>query len=72
MRDPEQVKTLVHKALEQYGAIDVWSTMQVYTSDQSSSPQRLASGCRHQFLGYVHTIQALLPHFLERKELSLI
>jgi len=34
MRDPEQVKTLVHKALEQYGAIDVLNNAGIYISDQ--------------------------------------
>jgi len=35
VRDPEQVKTLVHKALEQYGAIDVLvNNAGIYISDQ--------------------------------------
>ena len=69
VRDPDQVKTLVHKALEQYGAIDVLvNNAGLYIS---GPVEQFSLSDWHQavdtnFWGYVHTIQALLPHFLER------
>jgi len=67
VRDPDQVNTLVHKALEQYGAIDVLvNNAGIYISDQwSSSPQRLASGCTPNFWGMSTQFRRYL-HFLER------
>ncbi len=69
IKDPEQVNTLVHKALEQYGSIDVLvNNAGIYVSGPVE--QFSLSDWHHvvdtNFWGYVHTIQALLPQFLER------
>lgn len=69
-RDFEQVNTLVHKALDYYGSIDVLvNNAGIYISGPI---EHISLSDWHQvidlnFWGYVHTIQALLPHFLERK-----
>jgi short-subunit dehydrogenase len=67
--DPNQVNTLVHKALEHYGSIDVLINN---AGRYISGPvEQFSLDDWHQaidlnFWGYIHTIQALLPHFLER------
>lgn len=69
VRDPNQVNALVNKALEQYSAIDVLvNNAGIYIS---GPVEQFSLNDWHQavdtnFWGYVHTIQALLPHFLER------
>ncbi|MBD2101883.1 SDR family oxidoreductase [Leptolyngbya sp. FACHB-261] len=67
--DPNQVAALVQKSLDHYGSIDVLI----------NNAGLYISGPVHQFSledwhraldlnvwGYIHTIQALLPHFIER------
>ncbi len=69
VRDPDQVNTLVHKALEHYGSIDVLiNNAGIYIS---GPVEEFSLSDWHQAIdlnlwGYIHTIQALLPHFLER------
>lgn len=70
VQNPDQVQALVRKALEQYGNIDVLvNNAGVYIS---GPVEQFSLSDWHQavdtnFWGYVHTIQALLPHFLERR-----
>ena len=69
VRDPQQVKTLVDKALEHYGAIDVLiNNAGIYAS---GSIENFSLDDWHQLIdlnlwGYIHTINALLPHMIER------
>lgn len=69
VRDPEQVNTLVNKALEHYGAIDVLiNNAGIYVSGPA---EQFSLEDWHQVIdlnvwGYIHTIHGLLPHFLER------
>ncbi len=69
VRDPQQVKTLVDKALERYGAIDVLiNNAGIYAS---GSIENFSLDDWHQLIdlnlwGYIHTINALLPHMIER------
>lgn len=69
VRNPDQVNTLAHKALEHYGSIDVLvNNAGIYIS---GPVEQFSLSDWHQavdtnFWGYVHMIQALLPHFLER------
>lgn len=69
VRDVDQVKALVTKALEQYDAIDVLiNNAGIYSS---GSVEDFSLSDWHQTIdtnlwGYIHPIQALLPHFLTR------
>lgn len=69
VREPEQVNALVQKALERFGAIDVLiNNAGVYLL---GSVEDCTLKDWHQIIdtnlwGYIHTIYALLPHFLER------
>ena len=69
VRDPQQVKTLVDKALEHYGAIDVLiNNAGIYAS---GSIENFSLDDWHQLIdlnlwGYIHMINALLPHMIER------
>lgn len=69
VKDPDQVKTLVDKALERYGAIDVLvNNAGIYVS---GPVEEFSLDDWHQTIdlnlwGYIHTINALLPHMLER------
>jgi short-subunit dehydrogenase len=69
VRDSDQVNTLVRKALDHYGAIDVLiNNAGIYISGPA---EQFSLSDWHQavdtnFWGCVHTIQALLPQFLER------
>jgi len=69
VKDPEQVNTLVRKALEHYGSINVLvNNAGIYAS---GPVEQFSLNDWHQvvdtnFWGYIHLIQALLPHFLER------
>ncbi|OKH24328.1 SDR family NAD(P)-dependent oxidoreductase [Chroogloeocystis siderophila] len=67
VRDPEQVKALVSKALDHYGTINVLvNNAGIYIS---GPVEEFSLEDWHQTLdtnlwGYIHTIHALLPHFL--------
>ncbi len=67
--DAAQVKTLVDKALEHYGYIDVLiNNAGIYAS---APVEEFSLEDWHRVIdtnlwGYIHTINALLPHFLQR------
>jgi NAD(P)-dependent dehydrogenase (short-subunit alcohol dehydrogenase family) len=69
VRDPEQVNNLVQKALAHFGHIDVLiNNAGIY---YLGPVEEASLSDWHQLLdtnlwGYIHTIHALLPHFLER------
>lgn len=69
VRDPEQVKTLIQTALAHYGTIDVLiNNAGIYLL---GSVENCDLSDWHQVIdtnlwGYIHTINALLPHFLDR------
>lgn len=69
VKEPDQVNALVHKALDYYGSIDVLiNNAGIYAS---GPVEQFSLDDWHQtvdlnFWGYIHTIQALLPHFLAR------
>jgi short-subunit dehydrogenase len=69
VKDPEQVQTLVEKALERYSAIDVLiNNAGIYISGPAEcfSLEDWHEAIDTNLWGYIHTIYALLPHFLER------
>lgn len=69
VRDALQVDNLVKKALEQYGAIDVLiNNAGIYLSGPAEqfSLEDWHQAVDTNLWGYIHTIHALLPHFLER------
>jgi len=69
VKNPEQVKTLVDKALEHYNAIDVLiNNAGIYISGpvEEFSLEDWHQAVDTNLWGYIHTIQALLPHFIER------
>ncbi|HEY9665859.1 MAG TPA: SDR family oxidoreductase [Coleofasciculaceae cyanobacterium] len=67
--DSEQVNTLVEKALDRFGAIDVLiNNAGIYLL---GPVEECSLSDWHQIIdtnlwGYIHTIHALLPHFLDR------
>jgi short-subunit dehydrogenase len=69
VRDAEQVNVLVQKALTHYGSIDVLvNNAGIYISGPA---EEFSLNDWHQAIdtnlwGYIHTIHALLPHFLQR------
>jgi len=69
VKDPGQVQALVQKALDHYGSIDVLiNNAGIYVS---GPVEQFSLDDWHQTVdlnlwGYIHTIQALLPHFLAR------
>jgi short-subunit dehydrogenase len=69
VKDPQQVNTLVDKALAQYGNIDVLvNNAGIYLS---GPVERFSLEDWHQAIdtnlwGYIHTIHALLPYMLAR------
>ncbi|MDF5717359.1 MAG: SDR family NAD(P)-dependent oxidoreductase [Rhizonema sp. NSF051] len=70
LRDPLQVDTLVQKALEHHGHIDVLVNNAGIFAEGPVEQFSLSDW--HQVIdlnlwGYIHTINALLPHFLQRK-----
>lgn len=69
VKEPEQVKALVQKALDRYGSVDVLiNNAGIYVSGpvEEFSLEDWHQTVDTNFWGYVHTIQALLPHFLAR------
>ncbi|MBD2778005.1 SDR family NAD(P)-dependent oxidoreductase [Iningainema tapete] len=68
--DPAQVKTLVEKALDHYGNIDVLVNNAGVFAEGPVEAFSLEDWHRVIDLnlwGYIHTINALLPHFLQRR-----
>ena len=68
--DPSQVNALVQKALEHYGYIDVLVNNAGIFAEGPVDEFSLSDW--HQVIdtnlwGYIHTINALLPHFLHRR-----
>jgi len=69
VRDSEQVNTLVEKTLEYYGTLDVLinnAGIYLLGSVEGFSLSDWHQAMDTNFWGYVHTLHALLPHFLER------
>ncbi|MBD1939642.1 SDR family NAD(P)-dependent oxidoreductase [Microcoleus sp. FACHB-68] len=67
--DPVQVNALIHRALEQFGKIDVLiNNAGLYISGPADkfSLEDWHSCLDLNLWGYIHTIHALLPHFIER------
>ncbi|MBD2208647.1 SDR family oxidoreductase [Calothrix sp. FACHB-156] len=69
VKEPSQVSKLVEKSLAHYGYIDILvNNAGIYAS---GPVEEFSLSDWHQVLdtnlwGYIHTIEALLPHFLER------
>ena len=67
--DPQQVNTLVQKALDRYGCIDVLiNNAGIYLLGpvEECSLSDWHNIIDTNLWGYIHAIHALLPHFLER------
>ncbi|WP_341527709.1 SDR family oxidoreductase [Nostoc sp. UHCC 0302] len=73
--ESSQVETLVQKALEHYGYIDVLiNNAGIFAS---GPVEEFSLNDWHQILdtnlwGYIHTIHALLPHFLQRRSGTIV
>lgn len=75
VRDPDQVKNLIDKALEQYGAIDVLvNNAGIYVSGpvESFSLEEWHHVIDTNLCGYVHTIHTVLPHMLTRSRGAIV
>lgn len=75
VQQPDQVQQLVQQAIDHFGTVDVLvNNAGVY----SSGPvEQFSLEDWHQVLdtnlwGYIHTIHALLPHFIERHQGSIV
>lgn len=69
VQDPNQVQALADKALENYSAIDVLvNNAGIYISGpvEAFSLADWQQAIDTNLWGYIHTIHALLPHFLSR------
>jgi short-subunit dehydrogenase len=75
VRDPVQVKTLIDKTLDAYGSIDVLvNNAGIYISGPA---EEFSLDDWHQAIdtnlwGYIHTIQALLPHFVAQSSGTIV
>jgi NADP-dependent 3-hydroxy acid dehydrogenase YdfG len=70
VRDPQQVADLVQQAIAHFGQIDVLiNDASVYYMGpvEAASLEDWHQVIQTNLWGYIHTIHALLPHFLERK-----
>ncbi|MBD2079076.1 SDR family oxidoreductase [Leptolyngbya sp. FACHB-17] len=68
-RDADQVKTLIDRAISEYGSIDVLvNNAGVYISGPADSftLEDWHTAIDINLWGYIHTIHALLPHFLSK------
>lgn len=75
VKDPDQVKNLIDKSLEQYGAIDVLvNNAGIYVSGpvESFSLEEWHHVIDTNLCGYVHTIHAILPHMLARSKGAIV
>jgi short-subunit dehydrogenase len=75
VKDPEQVKHLVERALAEYGAIDVLvNNAGIYISGpvDAFSLDDWHQAIDTNLWGYIHTIHAILPHFLQRGSGTLV
>ncbi|MBW4649335.1 MAG: SDR family oxidoreductase [Kastovskya adunca ATA6-11-RM4] len=69
VQDAEQVQVLIQKALDYYGSIDVLinnAGIYVLGSVEDFTLSDWHTCIDTNLWGYIHTIYALLPHFLER------
>lgn len=69
VRDPQQVKHLVERAIAEYGSVDVLiNNAGIYTSGPADqySLDDWHSVLDTNLWGYIHTIHELLPHFISR------
>lgn len=69
VRDPIQVQTLIEKAIDAFGSIDVLvNNAGIYISGpcETFSLEDWHQAIDTNLWGYIHTIHALLPHFLGR------
>lgn len=75
VRDSEQVNTLVHKAIDRFGSIEVLINN---AGRYISGPvEKFSLDDWHQTIdlnlwGYIHLIHAILPHFLERGQGTIV
>jgi short-subunit dehydrogenase len=75
VRHAEQVQTLVEKAIDAFGAIDVLvNNAGVYLSGpvEEFTLKDWHTALDTNLWGYIHTIQALLPHFLARQSGTIV
>lgn len=75
VRQADQVNTLVERALEQFGTIDVLvNNAGIYISGPADqfSLEDWHQAIDTNLWGYIHTIHALLPHFIHRKSGTIV
>lgn len=75
VRDPEQVKKLVEKAIAHFGSIDISiNNAGVYLLGpvEEFSLDDWHTCIDTNLWGYIHTIHAILPHFLARKKGTIV
>lgn len=75
VQDPEQVKMLIEKAIDAFGAIDVLiNNAGVYLSGpvEEFTLADWHTALDTNLWGYIHTIHALLPHFLSRNSGTIV
>lgn len=75
VKDPEQVQALIERVISLYGAIDVLiNNAGIYLSGpvEEFSLEDWHQAIDTNVWGYVHTIHAVLPHFLERRSGTIV